>query len=96
MSSSSTVVFVVVGLHSPPEQQDDFAAFVVPALSVKSRQSGGHEGEQPGGQVGSRQQSTAPATAREFDHASPAHTLPAVSISSAATLISSIVRFVIG
>jgi hypothetical protein len=55
---------VVVGQHSPSEQHDDFAAVLVLALAVEARQSGGHAGEQPGGQVGSSQQSTAfvPAT----------------------------------
>ena len=50
-------VAVVVGQHSPSEQHDDFAAVLVLTLVVRSRQSGGHAGEQPGGQVGSRQQS---------------------------------------
>jgi len=48
-----------VAQHSPSEQHDAFAAVLVLALAVKSRQSGGHTGEQPGGQVGASQQSTA-------------------------------------
>jgi hypothetical protein len=107
---------VVVEQHSPSEHHDDFAAVLVLALAVRSRQSGGHAGEQPGGQVGSKQQSekrqfggqsseqpggqvgsrqqSPPLVLWALASATPAHTPPTVSDSSATVSIHD--RFVIG
>jgi hypothetical protein len=50
------------------------------------RQLGGHTSEQPGGQVGSRQQSP-PFVVRVLARANPTHTPPAVSVSIATASI---------
>jgi hypothetical protein len=52
----ATEVAVVVGQHSPSEQQDDFAAVLVLPCWAAGRHSAAHSGVQPGGQVGSSQQ----------------------------------------
>jgi hypothetical protein len=80
-----TELFCADWQQEPSEQQGesgqhDCSATVLLAVAV--RQSGGHASEQPGGQLGSRQQSVGLAFVRVRDKVSPAHATPvAVSTS---------------